>query len=79
MVETLKPQKGTWTLIAPNGRKWEADNPIAVVSKEQRERVPEHIAVQRILDAINTHDPEICGWDGMGICPVCGEEVGRIL
>jgi len=24
------------------------------------------------------HDPETCGWDGLGTCPVCGEEVGRI-
>jgi len=78
-METPKPQEGTWTLIAPDGRKWEDDSPIAVVTKEQRERVPERIAIQRVLDALSDHDPEVCGWDGIGTCPICGEEVGRIL
>lgn len=25
------------------------------------------------------HDPERCGWDGLGTCPVCGGEAGRVL
>ncbi|MCZ2414409.1 MAG: hypothetical protein LC136_09175 [Burkholderiales bacterium] len=25
------------------------------------------------------HDDERCGWTGLGTCPVCGDEVGRIL
>ena len=49
--ETPKAQEGIWTLVAPDGRKWQAESPIKVVAAEQRERVPEHVAVERILVA----------------------------
>lgn len=52
-MKTKKPQKGTWTLIAPDGRKWQADSPIKVVVLEQRERIPAKIAIERVLTAIN--------------------------
>jgi len=52
MEETPKAQEGIWTLIAPDGRKWEDSSPIKVITKEQRERVPEHIAIKRILKAL---------------------------
>ena len=28
---------------------------------------------------IDEHDDELCGWSGLGTCPVCGNEVGRIM
>lgn len=46
-------QKGTWILIAPDGRKWEGDTPLEVVGKEQRERIPPSLAMERILRALN--------------------------
>ena len=54
------PQKGTWTLIAPDGRKWEADSPLAVVGVEQRERIPPSLALERIYRALQdeTSTPE---------------------
>lgn len=53
---TEKPQKGLWTLIAPDGKKWEAHSPIAVVSLEQRERVPVDIGAKRVLSAVFKED-----------------------
>lgn len=52
MVDTPKPQAGTWILFAPDGRKWEADSPLKVVGLEQRERVPPEVAVDRIFAAL---------------------------
>jgi hypothetical protein len=46
------PQKGTWTLVAPDGRIWQADSPLAVVGKEQRERIPPSLALERIYRAM---------------------------
>lgn len=28
---------------------------------------------------IDRHDDAVCRWTGIGTCPVCGNEVGRIL
>lgn len=50
------PQKGTWTLVAPDGRKWEADSPLAVCGKEQRERIPASLALERIMRALHDED-----------------------
>lgn len=50
-VPTPPPQRGTWTLIAPDGRSWEGDSPLRLAAAEQRERVPDQVAVQRVLDA----------------------------
>jgi len=55
-IDTAKPQEGTWTLIAPDGRKWQDTSPIRVVRKEQRERVPAEVGLQRILDAMFSLD-----------------------
>lgn len=52
VVDTPKPQAGTWILFAPDGRKWEADSPLKVVSLEQRERVPAAVALERIAAAV---------------------------
>lgn len=51
MKHTPPPMRGTWTLIAPDGRKWEGDSPLRLAAAEQRERVPDQVAVQRVLDA----------------------------
>lgn len=56
MSETPKPQAGTWTLIAPDGRTWKADSPLRCVAIEQRERVPDHIAMARIIAAVADGD-----------------------
>lgn len=42
-------QKGTWTLVAPYGRTWEANSPLAACGKEQRERIPPSVALERIF------------------------------
>ncbi len=50
-----------------------------------RNALPRLLAEVRLLRKklkgidIKTHDPEHCGWDGLGQCPICGEDVGRIL
>lgn len=49
---TEPAEQGVWTLTSPSGRTWQADNPLKCASREQRERVPEHIAMERILAAV---------------------------
>lgn len=36
-------------------------------------------AVRDNKGTVGGHSAERCDWDGIGTCPVCGEEVGRIL
>jgi len=55
-VKTPKPQKGTWKLIAPDGREFKADTPIHCLLAEQKERVPAKIAMKRIFNAIGLGD-----------------------
>lgn len=43
---------GTWTLTAPNGRTWEASSPLHCASREQAERVPAKVALDRIFAAL---------------------------
>jgi hypothetical protein len=47
-----KPQKGIWTLVAPDGRTWEADTPLKTVSMESKDRVPATVALARIAKGI---------------------------
>ena len=56
-MQTLKPQAGTWTLTAPDGRTWEASSPLHCCGAEQRERVPADVALARILEAAKP-DPD---------------------
>ena len=51
-MDTPKPMHGTWVLIAPDGRKYTGDSPIQVMRAEQAERVPAHVAVQRIVEGL---------------------------
>ena len=59
MENDYKPQAGTWRLIAPDGRIWESDSPLKVVSKESNERIPAEIRLARIMEAISEPDPEM--------------------
>lgn len=43
------PQPGTWTLVAPDGRRWTGRSPFDAVRAEQRERIPATVALQRVL------------------------------
>lgn len=47
------PQKGVWTLIAPDGRKWEGNSGLEVAGLEQRERIPASVALERIYRALD--------------------------
>jgi hypothetical protein len=53
---TPKPQEGTWTLTAPDGRTWQAESPIRCAQAEQRERVPAHVALGRIAREMQQPD-----------------------
>lgn len=50
---TPKPQEGTWTLTAPDGRTWSAPTPLLCCRAEQRERVPGDVGVARVLRALD--------------------------
>lgn len=68
---TSKPMQGIWTLIAPDGRTWQAESPIRVVAKESRERITAEVAMQRILDAASEdHD-----WQPLDTAPKDGTRV----
>lgn len=60
---------GVWTLTAPDGRQWHGDSPIKACREEQRSRIPDEVAVKRVMQ-----EPE---WDDNpdGIKP--GEERGH--
>ena len=47
------PQAGTWTLTAPDGRKWEGKTPLDVVRQENAERVPATVRLQRLHQGIH--------------------------
>lgn len=71
MTETPKPTKGTWTLVAPDGRTWQEESPIRVVAKESRERIPATVALERILAAASEdHD-----WQPIETAPKDGTRV----
>ena len=63
MTTTPKPMLGTWTLIAPDGRKWEGDSPLRVVGLESRERVPAEVSLARMMAAAMEADPP-----GVNVC-----------
>ncbi len=58
-METPKPQQGTWTLTAPDGRTWQASSPLQCCGLESRERVPAEVALQRIKNACAPTPDEI--------------------
>ena len=48
-----KPQEGTWTLIAPDGRRWRAESGWLAAAKEQNERIPADIRLARLLEPLD--------------------------
>ena len=49
VMPTDKPQNGTWVLVAPDGRKYEAESPIRCCRAEQNERISERVRIARLL------------------------------
>lgn len=47
------PLQDLWTLTAPDGRTWQADSPLKCAGKEQRERVPDDVALERVLAEVS--------------------------
>ena len=52
-METPTPKKGTWTLTAPDGAKFEAESPMKCLRKEQGTRVPRKVAMERLFASMN--------------------------
>jgi len=46
-------QQGTWTLTAPDGRQWQAESPLQCCGKENAERIPAQLRLQRIFNGMN--------------------------
>lgn len=53
-----KPQKGTWTLTAPDGRQWLAESGLLAAAKEQNERIPPEVRLARILEPLEPDEGE---------------------
>lgn len=50
--EAMKPQHGTWTLTAPDGRTWTGETPLRCVVQEQNERIPASVQLANIQAAL---------------------------
>ena len=48
-----KPQKGEWKLTAPDGTVFIGKSPLRCVKAEIDYRVPAHVQLQRLFDALN--------------------------
>jgi hypothetical protein len=48
-----KPQKGEWKLTAPDGTVFVGESPIRCVKAEIDYRVPTHVQLQRLFDALD--------------------------
>lgn len=55
---TPQPMVGEWTLTAPDGRTWKADNPMRCLTAEVNDRVPPLVALARIKRAVMDGDNE---------------------
>jgi hypothetical protein len=55
---TPRPQEGTWTLQAPDGRTFTGDSPIRCIHAEITERVPPQVALGRIARSMNEEPDE---------------------
>lgn len=53
---TQKTMQGMWELTAPDGVRWIADSPMHCVSMEQRTRVPDDVALARVMAAASEPD-----------------------
>lgn len=52
----MEVMQGTWTLTAPNGRKWESDHPLKCVRAEINDRVPASTQLERIMAVVDEPD-----------------------
>ena len=50
--DPYKAMPGTWTLIAPNGQRWQGHSPINVLSKEATERIPAQVRMERLTKSL---------------------------
>ena len=48
-----KPQKGEWKLTAPDGTVFTGESPLRCVKAEINYRVPAHVQLQRLFDALD--------------------------
>ena len=48
-----KPQKGKWKLTAPDGTVFVGESPLRCVKAEIDYRVPAHVQLQRLFDALD--------------------------
>ena len=48
-----KPQKGEWKLSAPDGTVFVGESPLRCVKAEIDYRVPAHVQLQRLFDALD--------------------------
>lgn len=55
-METPKSMLGTWTLVRPDGKQFEAESPIHCVRAEMDERVPPSVQLARVLAAAEEPD-----------------------
>lgn len=53
---TKSPQVGAWTLIAPDGTTFEDESPIKCCVAEQRTRVPQQAAANRLREWIEEEE-----------------------
>lgn len=51
-----RPMAGTWRLIAPDGRVYEASSPLACCGAEQRDRLPAKVILERMFAAAESDD-----------------------
>jgi len=51
-------EQGTWTLISPSCKIWEASSPLRCLAAEANERIPADVQLQRIKEAIEPTELE---------------------
>lgn len=86
-VDTLDPASLIRTVTRSlAGMVWGASTQVSRANVEvwQRGRAPScylKLSIQKVKESDNAyqHIEEVCGWTGIGTCPVCGGEEGRIL
>ena len=51
-------EQGTWTLISPSCKIWEASSPLRCLAAEANERIPANVQLQRIKEAMEPTEDE---------------------
>jgi hypothetical protein len=55
--ETPPPMAGTWTLVRPDGKHFDAESPMRCVHTEMQDRVPPLVALARIRRGLMDEQP----------------------